>query len=105
MLQQPRPPSTIRFRTTMHNSVAFKVMQNQGWTEVFDEYDWDIFWSVCAAMHGAGCPASPRQLPAAGCTCRADVHSLGVDSDFNHARLLDNQRINHFPRHVELTRK
>ena len=44
MVQQPRPPSTIRFRTTMHNSVAFKVMQNQGWTEVFDEYDWDIFW-------------------------------------------------------------
>eukprot|EP00891_Asterochloris_glomerata_P000817 jgi/Astpho2/817/e_gw1.00016.109.1_t len=75
----PRPPSPIRFRTTMHNSVAFKVMQNQGWTEVFDEYDWDIFW--------------------------ADVHSLGVDSDFNHARLLDNQKINHFPRHVELTRK
>ena len=37
--------------------------------------------------------------------CRADVHSLGVDSGFDHSKLLDTQKLNHFPRHYELTRK
>ena len=36
---------------------------------------------------------------------RADVHSLGFESGFDHTKLLDNQRLNHFPRHYELTRK
>ena len=36
---------------------------------------------------------------------RADVHSLTTDSGFDHARLQEHQRLNHFPRHVELTRK
>lgn len=36
---------------------------------------------------------------------RADVHSLGVESGFDHTKLLDNQKLNHFPRHYELTRK
>ena len=61
-----------------------------------------------ALHHSPQCtgPAGPPlHWRVARCTCRADVHSLGVDSDFNHARLLDNQKINHFPRHVELTRK
>jgi Tubulin-tyrosine ligase family len=38
-------------------------------------------------------------------TCRADVLSVGVDSGFEHSRLTDRQRVNHFPRHMELTRK
>lgn len=71
--------SNVRFKTTMHNCVAFKVMLARTWVETFDESDWDIFW--------------------------ADVHSLGVDSGFDHSRLLDTQKLNHFPRHYELTRK
>ncbi|KAK9808967.1 hypothetical protein WJX72_007153 [[Myrmecia] bisecta] len=77
---QLRRLNNVRFKTTMHNCVAFKVMQSRGWTEVFDtDYDWDIFW--------------------------ADVHSLGVESNFDHSKLQDHQKLNHFPRHVELTRK
>lgn len=33
------------------------------------------------------------------------MHSLTTDSGFDHARLQEHQRLNHFPRHVELTRK
>ena len=31
--------------------------------------------------------------------------SVGVDSGFDHSRLQERQRLNHFPRHMELTRK
>lgn len=37
--------------------------------------------------------------------CRADVHSLSSDAGFEHAKLQDAQKLNHFPRHWELTRK
>lgn len=36
--------SQIRFRTTMHGTVVLQVMLWRGWTEVEEEYDWDIFW-------------------------------------------------------------
>eukprot|EP00892_Ulva_mutabilis_P002744 jgi/Ulvmu1/12470/UM009_0122.1 len=74
-----RPRSHIRFRTTMHGTVVLQVMLWRGWTEVEDEYDWDIFWS--------------------------DVATVGIDSGFEHSKLHDKQRLNHFPRHMELTRK
>ena len=38
-------------------------------------------------------------------TFRSDVLSVGVDSGFEHGRLTERQRLNHFPRHMELTRK
>lgn len=38
--------SNVRFKTTMHNCVAFKVMLARAWVEVFEESDWDIFWYV-----------------------------------------------------------
>lgn len=37
--------------------------------------------------------------------CRADAASVGIDSGFEHGKLFDKQRLNHFPRHMELTRK
>lgn len=36
--------TNIRFKTTMHNCVAFKVMLARAWVEVFEDSDWDIFW-------------------------------------------------------------
>jgi len=36
--------SNIRFKTTMHGTVVYQVMLSRGWTEVEDEYDWDLFW-------------------------------------------------------------
>jgi len=48
----------------------------------------------------------PVRAPASGGSARrADVHSLTSEAGFDHARLLEHQRLNHFPRHVELTRK
>lgn len=39
---KPRIP--IRFKTTLHGSVVWQVMLWRGWTEVEDDYDWDVFW-------------------------------------------------------------
>lgn len=36
---------------------------------------------------------------------RADVYSVGPDSGFNPSKLRSHQRLNHFQRHSELTRK
>jgi len=36
---------------------------------------------------------------------RSDVATVGIDSGFEHSKLHDKQRLNHFPRHMELTRK
>jgi len=30
----------------MHNCIALKVMQQRGWQEVEEEYEWDIFWYI-----------------------------------------------------------
>lgn len=40
----PMRLTNIRFKTTMHNCVAFKVMLARAWVEVFEDSDWDIFW-------------------------------------------------------------
>lgn len=40
----PTRIGNLRFKTTMHNCVAFKVMLARGWTETFEEHDWDFFW-------------------------------------------------------------
>ena len=37
--------------------------------------------------------------------CRADVYSVGQDSGFEMGKLQNHQRLNHFQRHTELTRK
>jgi hypothetical protein len=39
-----KPKANVRFRTTMHGTVVLQVMLWRGWTEVDDEYDWDVFW-------------------------------------------------------------
>lgn len=39
-----KPRSGIRFKTTLHGSVVWQVMLWRGWTEVEDDYDWDVFW-------------------------------------------------------------
>lgn len=43
----PMRLTNIRFKTTMHNCVAFKVMLARAWVEVFEDSDWDIFWCYC----------------------------------------------------------
>eukprot|EP00210_Caulerpa_lentillifera_P007604 g7262.t1 len=63
----------------MHTTVAYRVMQSRGWKESNLDEKWDLIY--------------------------ADVHSLTQEAGFEFGKLLDHQRVNHFPRHVELTRK
>jgi hypothetical protein len=46
--QRDRGKRQIRFKTTMHGTVVWQVMLWRGWTEVDDDYDWDVFW--CADL-------------------------------------------------------
>lgn len=105
----------IRFKTTMHGTVVWQVMLWRGWTETEDAYDWDIFWSASSGPKKLLRTCILSKAPAASALgvkaehtmscCRSDVLSVGVDSGFEHGRLVDRQRLNHFPRHMELTRK
>ncbi|KAJ8326449.1 hypothetical protein BDV3_005970 [Batrachochytrium dendrobatidis] len=66
----------IRFKTGLRNTV-WDTMRDRGWKETDSELDWDFFW--------------------------ADVH--WVHETFDHIYLHENQKINHFRNHYELTRK
>eukprot|EP00758_Cryptobia_borreli_P009611 Tbor_TRINITY_DN5494_c0_g4::TRINITY_DN5494_c0_g4_i2::g.24866::m.24866/K16603/TTLL9; tubulin polyglutamylase TTLL9 len=66
----------IKFKTTLRNTVL-DVMRCRGWKETDSETDWNFFWSDVAWMREA----------------------------FDHIRLEENQMVNHFRNHYELTRK
>ncbi|ORC92625.1 putative tubulin tyrosine ligase protein [Trypanosoma theileri] len=66
----------IRFRTFLRNTVL-DVMRSRGWLETDSDLGWDFFW--------------------------ADVG--WIREVYDHVRLDDTQRINHFRNHFELTRK
>ena len=62
------------------------------------EHLWPTAHDSCVLKHRSMCTGI-RSM------CRSDVLSVGVDSGFDHGKLIDRQRLNHFPRHMELTRK
>ncbi|KAI9184597.1 putative tubulin polyglutamylase ttll9 [Blastocladiella emersonii ATCC 22665] len=66
----------IRFRTSLRNTVC-DVMRDRGWKETESETEWDFFW--------------------------CDIHWLHEFYDGLYLR--EDQRINHFKNHYELTRK
>lgn len=66
----------IRFKSFLRNTVL-DVMRSRGWIETDSEYEWDYHW--------------------------ADVN--WIREHYDHFRLDDSQRINHFRNHYELTRK
>eukprot|EP00898_Chlorokybus_atmophyticus_P008329 jgi/Chlat1/8498/Chrsp80S07888 len=74
--QAAPPPRAIRFRSSLHNTVA-DVMRGRGWSETDAELEWDVFWADVGWVHEA----------------------------LDHVHLADHQRINHFRNHYELTRK
>ena len=75
----------VRFGTTQRHSIPYKVLRARGWREVEDD-SWDVFYADVGWIH--------ENVPYA-----SSATSGGG------ARLLDHQRVNHFPNHVELTRK
>lgn len=54
----------------MQNCIALKVMQQRGWQEVEDEYDWEIFW--CAK------PAVPPPATCGGKVAFNSLHPLAL---------------------------
>ncbi|KAJ3320950.1 putative tubulin polyglutamylase ttll9 [Boothiomyces sp. JEL0866] len=66
----------VRFKTGLKNTV-WDCMRDRGWKETDSDLDWDFFW--------------------------ADVH--WIHETFDHVYLQEQQRINHFRNHYELTRK
>lgn len=66
----------VKFRTNLHNTV-YDVCKSRGWRETDADLDWDVHWADVQWMR--------------------DV--------FDHVRLDDHQRVNHFRNHYELTRK
>lgn len=66
----------IRFKSFLRNTVL-DVMRSRGWIETDSEYEWDYHW--------------------------ADVN--WIREHYDHFRLEESQRINHFRNHYELTRK
>jgi tubulin polyglutamylase TTLL9 len=67
---------SIRFRTSLRNTVC-DVMRDRGWKETESETEWEFFW--------------------------CDIHWLHESYDGLYLR--EDQRINHFKNHYELTRK
>ncbi|XP_005384939.1 PREDICTED: probable tubulin polyglutamylase TTLL9 isoform X1 [Chinchilla lanigera] len=69
--------ASIRFKTTLMNTLTDVLRNRPGWVEVKDEGEWDFYW--------------------------CDVSWLR--ENFDHTYMDDHVRINHFRNHYELTRK
>ncbi|XP_024941511.1 probable tubulin polyglutamylase TTLL1 isoform X4 [Cephus cinctus] len=70
----------VTFCTDMDKSVIVYNFEKRGWTQVGPEDDWNFYWAVTQS-------------------CRT---IFSVETGY---RMGDNQTINHFPNHYELTRK
>ncbi len=82
-LQTAKNPKEVKFGTTVRHSIPYKVLCARGWREVDDD-SWDFFYADVGWIH--------ENVPYA---------STGTQG----LRLNENQKVNHFPNHVELTRK
>ena len=73
----------VRFGTTQHHSIPYKVLKARGWREVDDD-SWDFFYADVGWIH---------------------ENVTYATSGNQGMKLQDHQRVNHYPNHVELTRK
>jgi len=73
----------IKFGTTLHNTLPYQALKARGWKETEGD-DWDFFYADTGWIH--------ENMPYAG-------------SSGGGLRLQDSQKVNHFPNHIELTRK
>jgi len=77
---------TIKFGVTptWRNSIPYYVMKGRGWKEVEVNEDWDFFYADVGWIH---------------------ENITYAQSSSGGFRIQDHQKVNHFPNHVELTRK
>eukprot|EP00959_Pyramimonas_sp_CCMP1952_P353143 7398626-Pyramimonas_sp.AAC.1 len=74
----------VKYQTTMHHTLPFVALKTRpGWRETQDVGDWDFFYACTGWIH--------ENLPYGG-------HARGG------LRLLDHQKVNHFPNHIEVSR-
>lgn len=73
----------VRFAITMQSAIPHRAMQQRGWVEVDEDECWDYIFADVSWVH----EHIPYASPSSGIT----LHEW--------------QRVNHFPNHVELTRK
>lgn len=71
---------TVTYCTDLEKSVIMSNFERRGWQQVGPEDEWNIYWSFTA-------------------NCR---NIFSIESGY---RMCDNQMINHFPNHYELSRK
>ena len=69
----------LRFRVDREKSVLINNFERRGWSRAYED-DWNIYW------------ASPHTIKM-------------IFNPENNIRLHDQQLVNHFPNHYELTRK
>lgn len=72
--------SRVKFATDFDKSVLLNNFENRGWVQVGPDDDWNFYWAGVQNIRNV----------------------FSVESGF---RLQDDQVINHFPNHMELTRK
>lgn len=72
--------SRVTYCTDLDKSVITTTLDRRGWQQVAPDEDWNIYWSFTA-------------------NCRT---LFSIEAGY---RMHDNQMINHFPNHYELTRK
>mmetsp|Transcript_11780 Transcript_11780/g.40656 ORF Transcript_11780/g.40656 Transcript_11780/m.40656 type:complete len:413 (-) Transcript_11780:85-1323(-) len=77
MASSKGPNQKIRYRTCLRNTIYDALRNRAGWTETENDVDWDFVW--------------------------ADIPWM--KEHFDSLRLEENQRVNHFRNHYELTRK
>jgi|TARA_B100001142_G_scaffold259729_1_gene261937 tubulin polyglutamylase TTLL9 len=72
----------VRFGTTARHTIPYKVLKARGWKEVDDD-SWDFFYADVGWIH----------------------ENITYTTSNKGLTLEPHQRVNHFPNHVELTRK
>ncbi|XP_007896737.1 probable tubulin polyglutamylase TTLL1 [Callorhinchus milii] len=70
----------VKWVTDIHKSVLWNNLEKRGWIEVSENEDWNFYWMNIQTIRS----------------------TFGAE---NGIRLSDNQKVNHFPNHYELTRK
>ena len=87
----------VKFATDMEKSVLMNNFEKRGWLQTTAEAgDWNFYW--CAVNN-------LRNLFSIGRLINSLHHGWSILISESGIRLNDNQIVNHFPNHYELTRK
>ncbi|XP_059537413.1 polyglutamylase complex subunit TTLL1 isoform X3 [Myotis daubentonii] len=110
----------VKWVTDIEKSVLINNFEKRGWVQVTESEDWNFYWSAPALSGDSSCSGQPpsggvtlsRPWPLSSTLCRPGSRApmsvqtirnvFSVETGY---RLSDDQIVNHFPNHYELTRK